>query len=114
MALSLVLSLDWRYCNLNPQQELQRYKTHSLVKKLLSGGDVIAYGAKTLPEGGYYSLPDPVTDGALIIGDDAGLTNAQKRKGLHYAIKSGTLAAEAIDRGVTLGRFYKAKVTQIQ
>ena len=96
VAIALVLALDWRYCDLNPQRELQRFKSHSFVKKVIEDGEVIAYGAKTLPEGGYYSLPELVTNGAVIIGDAAGLTNLKKLKGLHYAIKSGMLAAEAI------------------
>ncbi len=96
VAVALILALDWRYCDLNPQQELQLFKSHSYVKRLLEGGEVTAYGAKTLPEGGYYSIPELATNGAIIIGDDAGFTNAKKLKGLHYAIKSGMVAAEAI------------------
>jgi len=96
VAVALILALDWRYCDLNPQQELQLFKSHSFVKRLLEGGEVTAYGAKTLPEGGYYSIPELATNGAIIIGDAAGFTNAKKLKGLHYAIKSGMIAAEAI------------------
>ena len=107
VAVSLVLALDWRYCNLNPQQELQKFKTHRMIKKLLEGGTVTAYGAKTLPEGGYYSMPAPVVDGAVIVGDSAGLTNAKKRKGLHYAIKSGICAADAIFKAVETGDYSK-------
>ena len=100
VAVALVLALDWRYCDLDPQKELQLFKSHSFIHKLLEGGDVIAYGAKTLPEGGFYSIPELATDGAVIIGDAAGLTNVQKLKGLHYAIKSGMLAAEAIFQAI--------------
>lgn len=96
VAVAIILSLDWRYCDLNPQRELQLFKSHSFVRKLIEGGEVIAYGAKTLPEGGYYSMPKLTTNGAVIIGDAAGLTNVRKLKGLHYAIKSGMLAAQAI------------------
>ena len=100
VAVALILALDWRYCDLNPQQELQVFKSHSFIKKLLEGGEVTAYGAKTLPEGGYYAMPEPVANGAIIIGDDAGLTSVKKLKGLHYAIKSGMLAAEAISQAI--------------
>ncbi|UCH43567.1 MAG: 4Fe-4S dicluster domain-containing protein [Dehalococcoidales bacterium] len=100
VAVALILALDWRYCDLDPQRELQAFKSHSLVKNLIADGDVIAYGAKTLPEGGYYSLPEPVTNGAVIIGDSAGFTSVRKLKGLHYAIKSGMLAAEAIFQAI--------------
>jgi electron-transferring-flavoprotein dehydrogenase len=107
VAVALVLALDWRYCDLDPQRELQFFKSHSFIQKLLEGGEVIAYGAKTLPEGGFYSIPELVTDGAVIIGDAAGLTNVQKLKGLHYAIKSGILAAEAIFRAIEKQDFSK-------
>ncbi|MFC1871078.1 electron-transfer flavoprotein:ubiquinone oxidoreductase [Chloroflexota bacterium] len=96
VAVAVVLALDWRYCDLDPQKELQLFKSHSFVKRLIEGGEVTAYGAKTLPEGGYYSIPKLVTNGALIIGDAAGLTNVRKLKGLHYALKSGMLAADSI------------------
>ncbi len=72
VAVALILSLDWRYCNLNPQQELQLFKSHSFVKRMIEGAEAIAYGAKTTPEGGYYSIPELVTNGALLIGDTAG------------------------------------------
>ena len=96
IAVAVVLGLDWKYCDLDPQRELQLFKSHPFVSKLIKGGEVVAYGARTLPEGGYFSVPDLVTDGALIIGDNAGLTNVKKLKGLHYAIKSGLCAAQAI------------------
>jgi electron-transferring-flavoprotein dehydrogenase len=110
VAVAIVMALDWKYCDLNPQQELQVFKSHSLIKSLLEGGEVIAYGAKTLPEGGYYSLPEPYANGAIIVGDDAGFTNAQKLKGLHYAIKSGILAGEAIFSAVKSGSFTKKEL----
>ena len=96
VALAIYISLDWRYCDLDPQRELQLLKSHWFVKRLLYGGEVIAYGAKTLPEGGYYSMPEPVANGALIIGDAANLLSTRKLKGLHYAIKSGILAANVV------------------
>lgn len=100
VAVALILALDWRYCNLEPQRELQIFKSHRLIQRLIEGGEVVAYGARTLPEGGYYSRPELATDGALIVGDAAGLTNVRKLKGLHYAIKSGILAAEAIFQAI--------------
>jgi electron-transferring-flavoprotein dehydrogenase len=107
VAVAIILALDWRYCDLNPQQELQLFKSHSFVSRLLEGGEVTAYGAKTLPEGGYYSVLELATDGAVIIGDAAGLTNVRKLKGLHYAIKSGMLAAEAIFKAIEAQDFSK-------
>jgi electron-transferring-flavoprotein dehydrogenase len=100
VAVALVMALDWRYADLNPQQELQIFKSHSMIKNFIKGGEVIAYGAKTFPEGGFYSVPQLVADGVIIAGDAAGLTNAKKRKGLHYAIKSGIAAGEAIYQAI--------------
>ena len=100
VAVALVMALDWRYADLNPQQELQIFKSHSMIENFLKGGEVVAYGAKTFPEGGFYSVPRLVADGVIIVGDAAGLTNAKKRKGLHYAIKSGIAAGEAIYQAI--------------
>lgn len=107
VALGIILALDWRYCDLDPQKELQLFKSHSFIRKLIEGGQVIAYGAKTIPEGGYYSIPRLTTNGAVIVGDAAGLTNVRKLKGLHYAIKSGMLAAEAVFEAIQEQDFSK-------
>ncbi|MBA7681848.1 Electron transfer flavoprotein-ubiquinone oxidoreductase [subsurface metagenome] len=107
VAVALILALDWRYCDLNPQRELQVFKSHRFIRRLLEGGEVIGYGAKTLPEGGYYSMPELVANGAVLIGDAAGLTNVRKLKGLHYAIKSGMVAAEAIFNAMEHNTFSK-------
>ena len=104
-ALAIYISLDWRHCDLDPQRELQLLKSHWFVKRLLYDGEVIAYGAKTLPEGGYYSMPEPVANGALIIGDAAQLLSTRKLKGLHYAIKSGMLAANVVFEAIEKQEF---------
>jgi electron-transferring-flavoprotein dehydrogenase len=103
VAVALVMGLDWEYADLNPYAELQRFKAHAHIARLLEGGETIAYGAKTLPEGGYYSLPQPYTDGALIVGDAAGFTDVRKLKGWHNAMRSGLLAGEAIARALERG-----------
>ncbi|MDP6142319.1 MAG: electron-transfer flavoprotein:ubiquinone oxidoreductase [Dehalococcoidales bacterium] len=105
IAIALILALDWRYCDLDPQRELQLFKSHSLVKKFLDGGEVVSYGAKIFPVGGFYSIPKLATDGAIIIGDAAGLINTRKLKGLHYAIRSGMTAAEAIFKAISAGDY---------
>lgn len=107
VAVALILALDWRYCDLDPQRELQLFKSHRFVRKMIEGGEIIAYGAKTLPEGGYYSIPQLVTNGAIIISDAAGLTSVKKLKGLHYAIKSGMIAAEAVFKAIEEQDFSK-------
>src|SRR5207247_2393176 len=85
---------------------LQELKAHPLVRKILEGGERIAWGAKTIPEGGFVSLPRRLhAPGLLICGDGAGLVNVPALKGIHYAIESGKLAAEAafatLQRGET-------------
>ena len=85
---------------------LQELKTHPLVRKLLDGGERVAWGAKTIPEGGFLSLPKRCTRRACCIcGDGVGLVNVPALKGIHYAIESGSLAAEAafaaLQRGQT-------------
>jgi electron-transferring-flavoprotein dehydrogenase len=105
VAVALVLALDWKYADLNPQQELQVFKSHPYVRRILEGGEVIAYGAKTLPEGGYWALPRPYTDGALIVGDSAGFTDVRKLKGWHNAMRSGMLAAQAVLQAIERNDF---------
>ena len=75
---------------------LQKYKTHPWVRALLKGGKCVSYGAKAIPEGGYYAMPRLYGDGFLIVGDSGGFLNAQRLKGIHLAVKSGILAAESI------------------
>lgn len=110
VAVALVMGLDWKYAGLNPYEELHRFKAHPYVRGLLKGGETIAYGAKTLPEGGYYSLPQPYTDGALIVGDAAGFTDVRKLKGWHNAIRSGTLAGETIAAAIVGNDFSAASL----
>ena len=105
VAVALVLALDWKYADLSPQQELQVFKSHPYVRKALEGGEVIAYGAKTLPEGGYFALPQPYTDGALLVGDAAGFTDVRKLKGWHNAMRSGMLAAQAVAAAIERNDF---------
>lgn len=110
IALGLIMGLDWKYQDLDPQQELEQYKSHKFISRFIEGGEVISCGAKTLPEGGYYSIPELVTDGALIVGDAAGFTNTEKLKGLHYAIRSGIYAADTIFEAILANDFSKTKL----
>jgi electron-transferring-flavoprotein dehydrogenase len=83
---------------------LQEFKTHKLVWKILAGGERVAWGAKTISEGGYYSLPRRFNaPGLLLVGEGAGLVNVPRLKGVHYAIESGMLAAEAAFRALQRG-----------
>jgi electron-transferring-flavoprotein dehydrogenase len=96
VTLGMVVGLDYRDVELSVHDLLQELKTHSLVRKILDGGERIAWGAKTIPEGGYLSFPRRFhAPGLMICGDGAGLVNVPALKGIHYAIESGRLAAEA-------------------
>jgi electron-transferring-flavoprotein dehydrogenase len=106
LTLGMVVGLDYRDVELSVHDLLQELKTHPLVRKLLDGGERVAWGAKTIPEGGFLSLPKQLhAPGLLIAGDGAGLVNVPALKGIHYAIESGRLAAEAafasLQRGQT-------------
>jgi electron-transferring-flavoprotein dehydrogenase len=106
LTLGLVVGLDYRDAELSVHDLLQELKTHPLVRKLLDGGERVAWGAKTIPEGGFLSVPKRLhAPGLLICGDGAGLVNVPALKGIHYAIESGSLAAEAafaaLQRGQT-------------
>jgi electron-transferring-flavoprotein dehydrogenase len=80
----------------DPHANLQRFKTHPYVRALLEGGKPIGYGAKAIPEGGYWAMPKLSADGLLMCGDTAGFLNGARLKGIHLAIKSGMLAAETL------------------
>lgn len=90
-----VLGLSWGNPSLDMQERFSEYKKHPLLQRYLAGGEVVTYGAKTIPEGGYFSIPALHCDGALVVGDSAGLVNVRTLKGIHYAMKSGMLAAES-------------------
>ncbi len=97
VALGLVAGLDYKESNLDVHRLLQRMKQHPLFASILEGGEIIEWGAKTIPEGGYNSLPERLHgDGVLILGDAAGLVNVPALKGIHYAMMSGILAARSI------------------
>jgi electron-transferring-flavoprotein dehydrogenase len=94
VAVGLVLGLDYADPTLDIHKAFSLWKTHPVVAKFLKDGKMIEYGAKTLPEGGWYSLPKLYTDNALIVGDGAGFLTMPALKGIHLAIRSGMLAAE--------------------
>ena len=96
VSIGFVVGLDYRDAELSVHDLLQELKTHKLVRGILEGGERVAWGAKTIPEGGFYSLPKRLhAPGLLIAGDAAGMVNVPALKGIHYAIEAGSLAAEA-------------------
>lgn len=96
VSLGLVVGLDYHDSSLDVHQLLQRMKLHPLFRAQLDGGHLLEWGAKTIPEGGYYALPERLSgDGVLFVGDTAGLVDVPSLKGIHYAMQSGIFAARA-------------------
>ncbi len=96
VSVGMVIGLEYKNPRFDPHEAFQKYKTHPFLKRVLEGGKLVRYGAKTVPYGGWYSMPRQYVDGGLIIGDSASLLNSQRLKGIHIAIKSGMLAAETV------------------
>ncbi|MBM3265344.1 MAG: electron transfer flavoprotein-ubiquinone oxidoreductase [candidate division Zixibacteria bacterium] len=96
VAVGLVVGLDYADPRTDPHHEFQLFKLHPLVRSTLDGGKLVGFGAKTIPEGGFFAVPRLYTGGCLIVGDAGGLLNAQQLKGIHLALKSGMLAAETL------------------
>jgi electron-transferring-flavoprotein dehydrogenase len=94
----------------DPHGNLQRFKTHPMIAALLEGGKPIAYGAKAIPEGGWYSMPKLYADGLLLAGDTGGFLNGGRLKGIHLAIKSGMLAAEQVFESLLANDFSATKL----
>ncbi len=94
VSLGFVTGLDYPDPRTDPQKVLQSFKQHPFIASLLEGGKMIRYGAKSLPYGGWNSIPQVGGAGWMILGDSAGFLNSQRLKGIHLAIKSGMLAAE--------------------
>ncbi|MGE3617145.1 MAG: 4Fe-4S dicluster domain-containing protein, partial [Gemmatimonadales bacterium] len=97
VAIGIVVGLDAKDANLDVHELLQRTKLHPLFKPYLAGGSLVEWGAKTIPEGGYYALPDTFSgDGLVMAGDCLGTVEVASLKGVHYAMQSGLFAARAI------------------
>jgi electron-transferring-flavoprotein dehydrogenase len=95
VSIGLVVGLDYLDPRLDPHERFQEFKTHPYIRGILEGGTLYSYGAKTIPEGGYWAQPQYYFNGGLIIGDAAGFLNAMRLKGIHLAFKTGMLAAQA-------------------
>ena len=104
VSLGFVAGLEYRDVEFSVHDVLQEFKTHRLVRRILAGGERIGWGAKTITEGGYHALPTHFNaPGLLLAGEGAGLVNVPTLKGIHYAIESGILAAEAAFRALQRG-----------
>jgi electron-transferring-flavoprotein dehydrogenase len=96
VSIGFVLGLDYTDATVSAHDLLQQFKTSKLLRGILEGGKRVAWGAKAIPEGGYWAMPRPSAPGMVICGDGAGMVNVPTLKGIHYAIHSGILAAEAV------------------
>ena len=114
VSLGFVTGLDYPDPRLDPQRVLQQFKRHPFVAKLLEGGKMIRYGAKSLPYGGWWAIPPVAGNGWMILGDSAGFLNSQRLKGIHLAIKSGMLAAETAFEALTKDDFSAASLGNFQ
>jgi electron-transferring-flavoprotein dehydrogenase len=103
LSIGLVLALEYADPQFDPHAAFQKWKTHPHLKRILEGGKLVRYGAKSLPYGGWYAMPRNTVDGALIIGDSGSFLDSQRLKGIHLAMKSGMLAAETIFESLKTG-----------
>ena len=103
VSIGFVIDLEYADATTSAHDLLQLFKTHPLVRKILEGGERVAWGAKALPGGGYWSVPKVSMPGAVLVGDAAGLVDTVALKGVHHSIKSGMLAAEAIYESLKRG-----------
>jgi electron-transferring-flavoprotein dehydrogenase len=94
LSVGFVTGLDYKDPMFDPHVRFQHYKRHPLIASLLAGGQMVRYGAKAIPEGGWYTIPRVYADGVLIAGDAAGFLNSMRIKGIHLAMRTGMLAAE--------------------
>jgi len=104
LIVGLVVGLDYENPWTDPHLEFQRFKTHPELRRLLAGGRMAYYGAKAIPEGGYWAMPRLGGDGFCLLGDSGGFLDSQRLKGIHLAMKSGMLAAESVFAAAVAGR----------
>ncbi|HKO28944.1 MAG TPA: electron-transfer flavoprotein:ubiquinone oxidoreductase [Solirubrobacteraceae bacterium] len=103
VSIGFVVGLDYTDATVSPHDLLQLFKTSKLVRGILEGGKRVAWGAKAIPEGGYWAMPKPSAPGMVICGDSAGMVNVPILKGIHYAIHAGIYAAETIFKTLKAG-----------
>jgi electron-transferring-flavoprotein dehydrogenase len=103
VSIGFVIDLEYADATTSAHDLLQQFKMHPLVKGILEGGERVAWGAKALPGGGWWSMPKLAMPGALLLGDAAGMVDTVALKGVHHSIMSGKLAAESIYAAVVRG-----------
>ena len=110
LSVGFVSGLDYRDPMFDPHTAFQRFKRHPVVAPLLQGGQMVRYGAKALPEGGWHTIPRVYADGVLIAGDAAGFLNSMRLKGVHLAMRTGMLAADTAFEAVRAGDVSASKL----
>ncbi|OFW09768.1 MAG: hypothetical protein A3H96_16620 [Acidobacteria bacterium RIFCSPLOWO2_02_FULL_67_36] len=114
LAVGFVTGLDYRDPMFDPHVTFQHFKRHPLVAPLLEGGQMVRYGAKALPEGGWHAIPRVYADGVLIAGDAGGFLNSMRLKGVHLAMRTGMLAAETAFDAIRAGDASAARLEQYE
>ena len=114
VALGLVVGLDYKDPSFDVHAAMQVWKTHPYISKILEGGSVIEAGAKTLPEGGWNSVPKYYADNMMIVGDSAGFLTTARLKGVHLAVRSGICAAEAAVEALVSGDTSKNSLSKYE
>ncbi|HMD56142.1 MAG TPA: electron-transfer flavoprotein:ubiquinone oxidoreductase [Solirubrobacteraceae bacterium] len=103
VSIGFVIDLEYADATTSAHDLLQQFKLHPLVKGILEGGERVAWGAKALPGGGYWSMPKLTMPGALLVGDAGGMVDTVALKGVHHCVMSGKLAAESIYAALVRG-----------
>ena len=103
ISIGMVVGLEYRDPLFDPHAAFQHFKRHPFISSILDGGQIVRYGAKAVPEGGWKTQPWLFGDGALIIGDAANFVNSMRLKGIHLAMRSGMLAAETAFDAIRAG-----------
>jgi electron-transferring-flavoprotein dehydrogenase len=114
VSIGFVIGLDYLDPRLDAHERFQEFKTHPYVKSILEGGTLYSYGAKTIPEGGYWAMPQYYFNGGMIIGDAAGFLNAMRLKGIHLAFKTGMLASDAAYEALQANDFSASKLKRFE
>jgi len=112
VSIGFVVGLNYGDPRFDPHAAFNRWKLHPFVRAILEGGTLVRYGAKTVPYGGYFAMPKMYGDGFAIIGDSAGFLNSARLKGIHLAMKSGMLVAEAIAGAIARDDFSERSLAE--
>ena len=113
ISIGIVITIDAAQAK-KPQVELHslidEFKERPEVAPLIAGGKLAEYAAHAIPEGGFKSMGEIISDGLILVGDAAGfcLNLGITVRGMEYALVSGMHAAETIKYAKEKGDFSKA------